>query len=79
MVIHPLRFRLAQRAFAAFRAICLRRRAETVVIRTFADLRPRTAKYSDSFLSIMFALYPKPLSMESSNQAAAKPSNNRGI
>jgi hypothetical protein len=63
MIIHPLRFRLAQRTFAAFRAICFRRLAETVFILTFADLRPRTAKYSDSFLSIIFALYPKPLSM----------------
>jgi hypothetical protein len=63
MVIHPLRFRLAHRAFAAFRAICFRRLAETVFIRTFADLRPIAAKYSDSCLSIIFALYPKPLSI----------------
>jgi hypothetical protein len=63
MVIHPLRFLLAHRAFAALRAICFRRRAETVFILTFADLRPIAAKYSDSFLSIMFASYPKPLSI----------------
>jgi len=63
MVIHPLRFRLTQRAFAAFLAICFRRLAETVFILTFADLRPMAAKYSDSFLSIMFALYTQPLSM----------------
>jgi hypothetical protein len=64
MVIHPLRFRLAHRAFAAFLAICFRRLAETVFIRTFADLRPIAAKYSDSLLSIMSALYTKPLSIQ---------------
>jgi hypothetical protein len=63
MTIYPLRFRLAHRAFAAFLAICFRRLAEIVFIRTFADLRPIAAKYSDSFLSIIFALYTKPLSI----------------
>jgi len=63
MVIHPLRFRWAHRALAAFRAICFRRRAETDFIRAFADLRPIAAKYSDSFLSIIFLTYPKPLSI----------------
>jgi hypothetical protein len=63
MVIHPLRFGLAHRAFAAFLAICFRRPAETVFIRTLADLRPIAAKYSDSFLSIIFALYAKLLSI----------------
>jgi hypothetical protein len=63
MVIHPLRFRFAHRAFAAFLAICFRRLAEIVFILTFADLRPIAAKYSDSFLSITFALYTKPLSI----------------
>ena len=63
IVIHPLRFRLVHLVFAAFRAICFRRLAETVFILTFADLRPRAAKYSDSFLSIILALYPKPLSI----------------
>jgi hypothetical protein len=57
MVTHPLRLRLAHLAFAAFRAICFRRLAEIVFIRTFADLRPMTAKYSDSFLSIIFPHY----------------------
>ena len=51
MAIHPLRFRLAHRAFAAFRAICFRRLAETDFIRAFADFRPNMAKYSDSLLS----------------------------
>jgi hypothetical protein len=63
MVIQSLRFRLAHRAFAAFRAICFRRLAESVFIRTFADLRPMAAKYSDSFLSIMFTVYTQPLSI----------------
>jgi hypothetical protein len=66
MAVYPLRFRFAHRAFAAFRAICFRRLAETVFILTFADLRPMAAKYSDSLLSIMFALYTQPLSI--SNQ-----------
>jgi hypothetical protein len=63
MVIHPLRFRFAHLAFAAFLAICFRRIGEIVFILTFADLRPRAAKYSDSSLSITIALYPQPLSM----------------
>jgi hypothetical protein len=62
MVTHPLRFRLAHLAFAAFRAICFRRLAETVFIRTFADLRPIAAKYSDNCRAIMFGLYTQPLS-----------------
>jgi hypothetical protein len=62
MIIHPLRFCFAHRAFAAFRAICFRRLAETVFIRTFADLRPIAAKYSDSFLSIINLFYTQPLS-----------------
>jgi hypothetical protein len=53
MVPHPFRFRLAHRALAAFRAICFRRLAEIVFIRTFADLRPMAAKYSDNFWSII--------------------------
>jgi hypothetical protein len=72
MVVHPLRFRLAHRAFAAFRAICFRRLAESVFIRTFADFRPNMAKYSDSFLSIIARLYPLPLSISSSSQASTK-------
>jgi hypothetical protein len=63
MAIYPLRFRFAHRAFAAFRAICFRRLAETVFILAFADFRPNMAKYSDSFLSIIFSTYPKPLSI----------------
>jgi hypothetical protein len=63
MVIHPLRFRLAHLAFAAFRAICFRRLGEIFFILAFADLRPIAAKYSDSFLSIIFALYTVPLSI----------------
>jgi hypothetical protein len=63
MVIHPLRFRFAHRALAAFRAIYFRRLAEIVFIRTFADLRPMAAKYSDSFLSIIFVLYTQRLSI----------------
>jgi hypothetical protein len=53
MVPHPFRFRLAHRALAAFRAICFRRLGESVFIRTFADLRPMAAKYSDNFWSII--------------------------
>jgi hypothetical protein len=68
MVIHPLRFCLAHRAFAAFRAICFRRLAETVFIRAFADLRPIAAKYSDSLLSITFALSPKPVSISTQHR-----------
>jgi hypothetical protein len=56
MVVHPFRFRLAHRALAAFRAISFRRLAEIVLIRTFADLRPIAAKYSDSFLSIIIRI-----------------------
>ena len=56
MVPHPFRFRLAHRAFAAFRAICFRRLAEIVFIRTFADLRPIAAKYSDNFRSIIICI-----------------------
>jgi hypothetical protein len=63
MVIHLLRFCLAHRALAAFRAICFRRLAETDFILAFADFRPNMAKYSDSFLSIIFSTYPKPLSI----------------
>jgi hypothetical protein len=63
MLIYPFRFRLAHRARAAFFAICFRRLAETVFIRTFADLRPMAAKYSDSFLSSMFALHTVLLSI----------------
>jgi hypothetical protein len=69
MAIHPLRFRWAHRAFAAFRAIFFRRLAETVFILTFADLRPIAAKYSDSLRSIIFALYTQRLSIPSSSQA----------
>lgn len=36
---------------------------ESVFILTFADFRPMAAKYSDSFLSIIFLTYPKPLSI----------------
>jgi hypothetical protein len=63
MVVHPLRFRLAHRDLAAFLAICFRRLAETVFIRTLADFRPIAAKYSDSFLSIIARLYTQPLSI----------------
>ena len=66
-VIHPLRFCLAQRALAAFRAICFRRLAETVFILAFADFRPNMAKYSDNFLSIIARLYTTPLSISSSS------------
>jgi len=58
----PLSF-LAHRALAAFLAICFRRLAETVFSRTLADFRPIAAKYSDSFLSIMIAVYTQPLSI----------------
>jgi hypothetical protein len=77
MVVHPLRFRLAHRAFAAFRAICFRRLAESVFIRTFADFRPNMAKYSDSFLSIIARLYTLPLSISSSSQAPYQDTNAR--
>ena len=56
MVIYPFRFPLAHRAFAAFRAICFRRLAEIVFIRTFADLRPIAAKYSDNLRSIIICI-----------------------
>jgi hypothetical protein len=47
------RFFFFHRVRAALRAISLRRFAEIVFIRTFADLRPIAEKYSESFLSII--------------------------
>lgn len=63
MVIHPFHLRLAHRALASFLAICFRRLAETVFIRTLAEFRPIAAKYFDNFLSIMIAEYTQPLSI----------------